>query len=102
MNNHGLVQSYEREGSVRRLPADLRVGRTYDVDVRIQEGDKVRVQTYRGTVIRHHRAGQRSTVTLRKLSRGVGVERIFPVASPDIQAVRPVVATRRRRRRRAR
>lgn len=102
MNNlTALVNSYERQHLTRRFPRDLRIGRTYDVDVRIQEGDKYRVQTYRGTLIREHRAGNRSTVTLRKLSRGVGVERVFPVVSPDIQAVRPVVAIRRRRRGRA-
>lgn len=93
MNLTALVNSYEREHLTRRIPRDLRVGRTYDVDVRIQEGDKYRVQTYRGTLIRHHRAGNRSTVTLRKLSRGVGVERVFPVVSPDIQAVRPAYAS---------
>lgn len=101
MNLHGLVNSYERELLTRRIPRDLRIGRTYDVDVRIQEGDKYRVQSYRGTLIREHRAGNRSTVTLRKLSRGVGVERVFPVVCPDIQAVRPVSASRRRRRGRA-
>ena len=100
MNLNNVVVGYERDKNARRIPEDLRVGRTYDVDVRIREGDKTRVQTYRGVLIRTHRAGLRSTVTLRKLSRGVGVERGFPVVSPDVPAVRPVVLPKSKRRRR--
>lgn len=97
MNQTHLVQQLERAYAVGSKPVThLQIGCDYDVDVRIQEGDKLRVQTYRGTLIRHHRAGLKSTMTLRKLSRGVGVERIFPVGSPDVVAVRPVPDARKR------
>ena len=95
------VEALERDALERRVPTDLRIGRSYDVDVRIREGDKLRLQTYRGKLIKLHRAGKKSTMTLRKLSRGVGVERVFPFACPDVQAVREVPMQKSTRSRRS-
>jgi large subunit ribosomal protein L19 len=62
----------------------FRVGDTVRVFYKIREGDKQRIQVFEGVVIRHHRGGLRGTFTVRKVSYGVGVERIFPFHSPLI------------------
>ena len=66
---------------------DFRVGDTVRVHYKIVEGDKLRVQVFRGVVIKRHRAGARSTFTVRKVSFNVGVERIFLTHSPRIDKV---------------
>jgi large subunit ribosomal protein L19 len=74
------------ESKVRRkdsLP-DVRSGDSVRVHYKIIEGDKERVQVFAGVVIRIHRAGTRSTLTVRKMSHGVGVERVFPTHSPRL------------------
>jgi large subunit ribosomal protein L19 len=68
------------------LPA-FRAGDTVRVHTKIKEGDKERIQVFEGVVIRHHQGAVRSTFTVRKVSYGVGVERIFPVHSPRIDKV---------------
>ena len=62
----------------------FRAGDTIRVSYKIREGEKERVQVFEGVVIRRHRGGLRSTFTVRKVSYGIGVERIFPVHSPLI------------------
>ncbi len=66
---------------------DFRSGDTVRVHVRIKEGDKERIQVFEGVVIVRKRAGIGSTFTVRKVSYGVGVERIFPVHSPMLAKV---------------
>ena len=66
---------------------DLRAGDTVRVHVKIKEGEKSRIQVFEGTVIGQHKAGVNSTFTVRKVSYGVGVERIFPVCSPNVDKV---------------
>ena len=61
---------------------DFRPGDTVRVHVRIKEGDKERIQIYEGVVIRRKRGGLQATFTVRKVSYGVGVERIFLLHSP--------------------
>ena len=68
------------------LPA-FRSGDTVRVHTKIKEGDKERIQVFEGVIIRHHRGAVRATFTVRKVSYGVGVERIFPVHSPRIDKV---------------
>ncbi|MBL9007917.1 MAG: 50S ribosomal protein L19 [Myxococcales bacterium] len=71
------------------LPS-FRVGDTVRVWVLIKEGDKERSQAFEGVVIKRHHHGARSSFTVRKISYGVGVERIFPSHSPRIDRVEVV------------
>ena len=71
------------------IPA-FRPGDTLNVHVRVVEGDKERIQQFQGVVIARHGSGMRSTFTIRKVSDGVGVERIFPVHSPRIAKIERV------------
>lgn len=72
------------------LKADLpkfRAGDTVRVHVRIREGEKTRIQAFEGICLRRHNAALCSTFTVRKISYGVGVERIFPLHSPLIEKI---------------
>ena len=80
------VDVIERESARRDLPP-FRPGDTVRVHVRVKEGDKERTQVFEGVVIRRRRGGSSASFTVRKVSYGVGVERIFPVESPSVQKV---------------
>ena len=69
---------------------EFRVGDTVRVDVKIIEGKRERIQAFEGTVISRKGAGVSETFTVRKISYGVGVERIFPVNSPNIASIEVV------------
>src|SRR3954465_15447462 len=86
MGMHPLLK--EIENSYRRpdLP-DFRSGDSVRVHTLIKEGDKERVQVFEGVVIGQHRGGSRATFTVRKISYGVGVERIFPVHTSRIEKI---------------
>ena len=75
----------------------MRSGDTVRVHVKVREGDKERIQIFEGTVIGQHRGGARATFTVRKVSFGQGVERIFPLHSPTIAKVDVVRSARVRR-----
>jgi large subunit ribosomal protein L19 len=75
------------EGAPRSDLPDFRAGDTVRVHVRITEGDKERIQAFEGVVLRRQRGGIHSTFTVRKVSYGVGVERIFPTNSPMVARV---------------
>jgi len=62
-------------------------GDTVNVHVRVIEGDKERIQQFQGVVIGRHGAGMNATFTVRKISEGVGVERIFPLHSPRLAKI---------------
>jgi len=80
------LEMVEREQLRADLP-DLRVGDTVKVHVKIVEGEKERIQPFQGIIIRKKRGGIRSTFTVRKISYGIGVERIFPLHSPRIDHI---------------
>jgi len=65
----------------------MKSGDTVRVHVKVREGDKERIQVFEGVVIGMHRGGARASFTVRKVSFGQGVERIFPLHSPIIQKV---------------
>ena len=66
---------------------EFRAGDTLKVHVRVVEGNRSRVQVFQGVVIRRQGAGARETFTVRKVSFGVGVERTFPVHSPNLDRI---------------
>ena len=80
------VDIVERETRRRDLPP-FRSGDTVRVHVKVSEGDKERTQVFEGVVIRRRRGGASATFTVRKVSYGIGVERVFPVESPVVQKV---------------
>ena len=90
------MELVEREQLRTDLP-DFRVGDTVKVHVKIVEGDKERVQPFEGVVIRRKAGGIRSTFTVRKISYGIGVERIFPLQSPRIEHIDVVTRGKVRR-----
>jgi large subunit ribosomal protein L19 len=69
---------------------EFRPGDTLNIHVRVIEGDKERIQQFQGVVIARHGDGMNATFTVRKVSEGVGVERIFPLHSPRIAKIEKV------------
>ena len=76
---------------------EFRPGDTVRVQVRVREGDKERLQAFEGVVIRRKGGGVNETFTVRKVSNGVGVERIFPLHSPVVSTIDVVREGRVRR-----
>ncbi len=76
---------------------EMRSGDTVRVHVKVREGEKERIQVFEGLVIGQHRGGSRATFTVRKVSFGQGVERVFPLHSPVIDKIEIVRSARVRR-----
>ena len=75
------------EGMIKENQPKFEVGDTVRVAVRIKEGDKERIQAFEGTVIAKKHGGIAETFTVRRVSYGVGVEKVFPVHSPSIDHI---------------
>jgi len=75
------------EGQVREEQHQFNVGDTVKVHVRIKEGERQRIQVFEGTVIAKKHGGVSETFTVRRTSYGVGVERVFPINSPNVEKV---------------
>ena len=71
----------------KKIP-DFKPGDTLSINVNVKEGQKVRQQLFKGTVIARKGSGVGETITVRKVSNGVGVERIFPLHSPSIASIK--------------
>jgi len=89
------IETVERLQAKER-PA-IKPGDTVKVHVKVREGDKERIQVFEGLVIGMHRGGTRASFTVRKVSFGQGVERIFPLHSPVIQKIEVIRTARVRR-----
>jgi large subunit ribosomal protein L19 len=91
----GAIELVEKSQLAER-PA-MKAGDTVRVHVKVREGDKERIQVFEGVVIGQHRGGTRASFTVRKVSFGQGVERIFPLHSPIIQKVEVMRSAKVRR-----
>ncbi len=89
------IETIEKQQLVKR-PA-IKPGETVRVYVKVREGEKERLQVFEGIVIAMHRGGARASFTVRKVSFGQGVERIFPLHSPIVDRIEIVRAARVRR-----
>jgi large subunit ribosomal protein L19 len=89
MSQHPVIRDIEASFRRAHLP-DFRSGDTVRVHTLIKEGDKERVQVFEGVVIDRREGGSRASFTVRKISYGVGVERIFPLHSSRIEKVEVV------------
>jgi len=90
-----LIDKLEQEQLRRK--ADFRPGDTVKVHVRITEGEKSRVQIFEGVIIAMRGGGSRESFTVRKVSYGVGVERVFPLHSPSVEKIEVVSSGKVRR-----
>ena len=81
-----IIETLEREATEKKIP-DFSPGDTVVVEVKVKEGDRERVQAYEGVVIAKSNRGLNSSFTVRKISHGEGVERVFQTHSPLISAV---------------
>lgn len=86
MHTHTKIAEMESK-LLRTDHPDFRVGDTVRVHYKIVEGDKDRIQVFQGVVMKRHRAGARSTFTVRKVSFNIGVERVFLFHSPRVDKI---------------
>lgn len=78
------------QDSIKAEKPSFEIGDTVKVDVKIREGERERIQAFEGTVIAIKGSGVSETFTVRRISYGVGVERVFPVNSPNVAAVKVI------------
>jgi large subunit ribosomal protein L19 len=96
--NRGAILRSIEQPFVRDDHPDFETGDTVRVDYKVSEGNRTRIQAFEGVVIaRHNGRGARSAITVRKVSSGEGVERVFPLASPLIDSITIVRRGRSRR-----
>lgn len=94
--NTELLDAVEQAGLKKKVPY-FETGDTVDVHCRIKEGDKVRVQIFTGTVISRKGRGMNETFTVRRTINDEGVERIFPLNSPNVLDIKPTRSGKSRR-----
>lgn len=84
-----LIREIEKE-QLKSNVDEFRVGDTVKVHAKVKEGQRERIQIFEGTVLKRQGGGARETFTIRKLSGGVGVERTWPVHSPNVDRIEVV------------
>ena len=85
------------DAQLKKDVAEFRVGDTVRVHAKIREGNRERIQSFEGTVLKRQGGGARETFTVRKTSNGVGVERTWPVHSPSVDSIEVVRSGKVRR-----
>lgn len=83
---NSMVEKIGAEQCTKEIP-EFRIGDTVNVHVKIKEGAKERIQQYNGTVIARNGSGVAETITVRRVAFGEGVERVFPLQSPNVQQI---------------
>ena len=86
MSKNELLMHVEGQVEMNKLP-DFNAGDTITVKYKIREGSKERIQNFQGVVLQRRGTGHTETFTVRKISGNIGVERIFPIASPSIDDI---------------
>ena len=94
--NLNLVNEITKDQLRTDIP-EFRPGCTVRVDVKIKEGDKSRIQIFEGTVIAKKHGGIHETFTVRRVAHGCGIERVFPIHSPNVEKVELVRSGKVRR-----
>ena len=84
-----LIKELNKEQLQKEMPT-VKVGDTVRVHVKVKEGSRERIQIFEGTVIAKKHGGIEETITVRRMSYGVGVEKVFPVYSPSIETIEVV------------
>ena len=84
-----LIKMLDQQNVKAEMPA-IEVGHTVRVHIKVKEGSKERIQIFEGTVIAKKHGGVNETFTVRRVSYGVGVEKVFPVHSPNVVKVETV------------
>ena len=84
-----IIEQFEAEQITRQLP-EFGPGDTVVVNVKVKEGERTRVQAYEGVCIARSGGGLNESFTVRKISYGEGVERVFPIFSPNIDSIKVV------------
>ena len=87
MGKSELIKMVENAVEVKEFPA-FKAGDTITVTYKIKEGNKERLQSFQGVVIQRKGSGPTETFTIRKISGGIGVERIFPISSPSLEEIK--------------
>jgi large subunit ribosomal protein L19 len=82
-----LIKFVEEQSVEKKNVPTFKAGDTVSVHYKIREGNKERIQVYQGVVIQRNSVGVSETFTVRKVSNGIGVERIFPINSPNIDKI---------------
>ena len=84
-----LIQELNKEALQKEIP-QVQIGDTVRVHVKVKEGSRERIQVFEGTVIAKKHGGIEETITVRRISYGVGVEKVFPLHSPSIDTIQVV------------
>lgn len=84
-----LIKELNKEQLVKEMP-NVQVGDTVRVHVKVTEGSRERIQIFEGTVIAKKHGGIEETITVRRISYGIGVEKVFPLHSPSIDTIEVV------------
>ncbi|OIO61230.1 MAG: 50S ribosomal protein L19 [Alphaproteobacteria bacterium CG_4_10_14_0_2_um_filter_63_37] len=87
---NAIIAKIEAEQAERKQIPEIRIGDTVKVHVKVTEGNRQRIQVYEGLVIAQKRGGLNAAVTVRKISFGEGVERVFPLHSPLVEKIEVV------------